>query len=104
MRTRDSPDSHRPKQSPQLCPERYRERVLAVVEDHELPLSLSELAAALADQTDPPKPLSTRGDADEDRVRLRLHHVDLPKLHNAGELEYDASRNVVAAQFEWESE
>ncbi|WP_232700441.1 DUF7344 domain-containing protein [Halobacterium wangiae] len=66
---------------------RRRELVLTTVENRELPLSLTELAEAVADQS---------ADSDADTLRVRLHHVHLPVLEERGALEYDPSRNVVS--------
>ena len=104
MRTRETTDTHRRAWSRQLRPERHRERVLAVLQARELPVSLSELADALLDQAEPPQPLATRSDVDAERLRVRLHHVDLPKLANSGKIEYDASNHVVTDPFQGESE
>lgn len=102
MRTRDNVDSRSLAWNGQLQSEHHCERVLTALENQTLPLSVSELADAIAGQADPSNPQSTRQDVDTDRVRIRLHHVDLPRLHDRGVLEYDASRNVVSDCFESE--
>lgn len=67
-----------------------RRRVLAYFEGRaENTASLDDLVghvAAVRDGADPPAP---------DRVRTRLHHVDLPKLQAVGLLDYDAAAGVV---------
>lgn len=37
-------------------------------------------------------------ESDEERVRIRLHHVDLPKLDEAGFIEYDPRSKAVRYQ------
>lgn len=57
------------------------------------PVSLAELASELTDAT---RSASAPGD-DEDRLRLMLHHVHLPRLSDVGLVDYDtAARTVVA--------
>ena len=99
MRTRENVDSGSFARNGQFHSEHRRERILTVLENQTLPLSLSELADAVADRADPSDPQTTRGDIDADCVRIRLHHVDLPRLHDQGVLEYDATRNVVSDYF-----
>lgn len=48
--------------------------------------TLDDLADFLHDQTRPRK--------DETRIRTRLHHATLPRLADAGALEYDAQNNT----------
>lgn len=72
-----------------------REQTLEVIRSRPRPLSLSELAEVIADRepsewTSPPENLE-----DETRVRIRLHHVDLPMLQDEGAIEYDPSRRLV---------
>ena len=100
MRTMENTDCRGPGWSRQLRPQIHREQVLAVVQNQELPLSLSELADAVTERAEPPRPLPTQRGVDADRVRVRLHHVDLPKLRERGAIEYDASRNVVSEPIE----
>lgn len=99
MRTRENVDSRRFVRNGQFHSEQRRDRILTVLENQTLPLSISELADAVADRPDPSKPQSTRHDVDADHVQIRLHHVDLPRLHERGVLEYDASQNVVSDCF-----
>lgn len=99
MRTRDNVDSRSFTWNGQRQSEHHCERVLDTLENQTLPLSVSELADAIAGQADPSNPESTRQDVDTERVRIRLHHVDLPRLHDRDVLEYDASRNVVSDCF-----
>lgn len=67
-----------------------RQSILTIVADRELPLTLSELADAVVEQAEPP------AQPDTERVRTRLHHVDFPKLHERGMVEYNPSQNVVS--------
>ena len=90
MRTKEGSESSSFAMGGQIQSARRRERILTILADRELPLSVSELADAVVEQTES----SARRDAE--RVRIRLHHVDLPKLHERGMVEYDASQNVVS--------
>lgn len=71
-----------------LLADEHRRAVLAVVNDLEADLSLVELATRLErlDEYDTkPKP----------SLLIELHHVHLPKLADAGIIEYDAATNTV---------
>ena len=50
---------------------------------------LEELAEFVAARRDDP------GDSDPDRVAIRLHHSSLPKLADAGIVDYDARSHTV---------
>lgn len=94
MRTRSITEPSGDAWSRELRPERHRERVLTVLDDRELPVSLSDLADAVLEHAGPMSPLATQEDAES--VRVRLHHVDLPKLADSGAIEYDQENNVVS--------
>lgn len=102
MRTRAITEPRDDAWSRELRPERHRERVLTVLENRELPVSLTELADAVLDHAGPMSPLATQGNAET--VRVRLHHVDLPKLADRGAIEYDAANNVVSDAFQQDTE
>ena len=104
MRTRENIDTCSFAWNGQLRSKHHCERALDALENETLPLSVAELADAVADLADPSEPQTTRGDVDPDLVRIRLHHVDLPRLDDQGVLEYDASRNVVSDCFESEGD
>jgi len=88
METKDTAESTRLGSKRELCLERRRERILAVVEDGDLPLSVSDLTDLVTDQ-------SWGSDDDPAKLRVRLHHVHLPKLDELGVLQYDESQNAV---------
>lgn len=58
-----------------------RRAVLATLDDRAASVDLDDLAAQVATQ---------EGDeADTDQIKITLHHVHLPKLADAGVIEYD---------------
>ena len=68
-----------------LSAERRRE-LLDVFDGRSGPLALDSLAAEIATRDDE---LDAADDAVLTRVASSLHHVHLPKLHDAGVVEYD---------------
>ena len=88
-----------------LLRDRRRRYALAALADREPPVSLSELAAAVAtrEASDADRPSDdTAGAARDatttvaaDDVAQALHHVHLPKLADAGVVDYDAAENTV---------
>lgn len=66
-----------------------RERALEVIRDSADAMSVSELAGAVLEQG------AGHGRADRRRVEVYLHHVDLPKLREQGEIEYYPSLGLV---------
>lgn len=67
-----------------------RQRVLASLEARTDPVDLDDLAVELAASTD--RPLA---EGVIERIAIELHHVHLPKLADAGLVDYDAQRKVV---------
>lgn len=63
-----------------------RRHVLAIVAGREEPIALEDLAALVAER---------EGGVDATDLATTLHHVHLPKMVNAGVLEYDPSANHV---------
>lgn len=92
---RDPADSIGPAGGPLLD-----ERTAAVLDrlrNRTGPIALSELAADVADHVWYAGGRSENGDATAvHRVRIRLHHVDLPALNEAGYLDYDEAERIVA--------
>lgn len=92
---RDPADSNAPSDGPSLD-----ERTVAVLDrlrNRTEPISLADLAADVADHGPHPRGGSEVGAApDIHRVRIRLHHVELPGLDEAGFLDYDAGERLVA--------
>jgi hypothetical protein len=104
MRTRETTDASGSAWRKAIRPERHRERILTIVRNRDLPLSLADLAELVVDQAGPSTPRSTRREEDVERARICLHHVDLPKLRDRGAIEYDPSNQVVSDAFEHDSE
>ena len=73
----------------------YRRRVLLdVVVDRSMPVGLETLAAAVGEAE------SGAGELERetvDRIAITLHHNHLPRLADAGVLDYDPASNHVAA-------
>lgn len=78
-----------------LLADEHRRHVLYLLREHES-ISLDDLADILAGW------LAVRNDdagatsQDRDRVHVRLYHVDLPKLRDAGFVTFDASTGDVS--------
>lgn len=67
-----------------------RARVVRTLADApERTLDFDRLVDRVAHRTDGDDPL------ERDRIAIRLHHVDLPKLSDAGVLDYDADDGTV---------
>jgi DNA-binding transcriptional ArsR family regulator len=77
--------------------DRRRRRALSVLLGRPGPVALDDLAEEVAarEAGDPP---ADTGSEEEFRVRTALHHVHLPKLDDAGLVEYCTERNVVETE------
>ncbi|SFR66829.1 hypothetical protein SAMN04487947_3355 [Halogeometricum rufum] len=70
-----------------------RRLTLDVVTNRSTSVSLDAVARVVADrETDADVP----DDETVERVAISLHHVHLPKLHDAGVVEYDTETNQIA--------
>lgn len=67
-----------------------RRAVLAVLADHASPMTLGDIAAEMAATG-----ADASADADYRDLEVVLHHNHLPRLAEAGLVEYDASANSV---------
>lgn len=76
-------------------PARHRELILDVVRTYGRPLSLSTLEAAIIAGSSRPNDAIGNGGLEDENLKLRLHHVHLPKLNQSGAIDYDVSRRVV---------
>lgn len=85
--------------------DRNRRHVLTSLLDHGQEIALSDLAEDIAarptgpSRTEvPPRASETRTEVPEDRfheLTASLHHVHIPKLADAGVVEYDPERGIV---------
>lgn len=94
MQTQDGWDGHGSKSSVSAVGAERRDRILDVVRETPTPIALSDVARALV-YRESPKLFTTEYDAQVSRIKIRLHHVVLPKLADRGEIDYDASRHLV---------
>ena len=71
-----------------------RRAILEVVEDRSMPVDLDTLARAVGVAE-----IGVDGLTEEtvDRIAITLHHDHLPRLDDAGVLDYDAASNAVVA-------
>ena len=69
---------------------RRRRIVLSVLAERELPIDIGTLGQAVAEHERP-----APNDRAVHHVRMSLHHAHLPKLADAGLVEYDWERGVV---------
>ncbi|WP_247730290.1 DUF7344 domain-containing protein [Halovivax limisalsi] len=76
----------------ELLASRRRRQVIAVLETAPRTVDLADVAAAIAAMDGP----DGGPDADPDRIAIELHHVHLPKLADAGVIEYDPTARLVA--------
>lgn len=92
----ESADSGTPSLNVQLelLSDSERRRVIAILSDSELPLTLRDIATELVTHG---YDTSLVGVPSEDvqNAFARLHHVHLPKLAAAGVLDYDADRQRI---------
>lgn len=96
MIPKDGGRNHGPERSEESRPARRRRRVLEAIRDSARPLRLEELARAVVGRETPRGTLPEGDDGETERVRILLHHVDLPKLQTRGAIEYDPSRRLVS--------
>ncbi len=71
-----------------------RRLVVSVLDQDSQPVTLSDLAKRVAARTDE-TPTAGGTDAAVERIRTSLHHVHLPKLVEAGIVDYDIEQQLV---------
>jgi hypothetical protein len=76
-------------------PSERRDQTLTAIREHVAPVSLDELVETLTDGESTHQDTNADPAADPRTVRLHLHHVDLPRLHHLGVIEYDHAHNIV---------
>jgi hypothetical protein len=69
---------------------RCRRRILAYLRQDDGPTPVDDVVSALS------APTRTDAGRDEEPFRLRLHHVELPKLDEAGLVDWDRGAGTVA--------
>ncbi|QLG61526.1 DUF7344 domain-containing protein [Halorarum salinum] len=75
--------------------DRRRRDVLDLLRTHGGPMSLADLADEIAVREDE-TPITEVTPGDATRVYMSLYHTHVPKLADAGFLEYDRARDAVA--------
>ncbi len=78
----------------ELCGDRYRRLILAVLASESRPLSLDDLTETIVEYNHRAS-ISEIAPDEMDRIRLTLHHQHLPKLEQRGVLAYDFERKLV---------
>lgn len=76
--------------------DRRRRYALAVLHEHDAPLALADLADEVATGWDGRR-FADGSTGDVEQVYASLYHMHIPKLVEAGLVEYDASQDTVAA-------
>ena len=77
----------------ELCQNTQRRIVLATLLERQQPATVADLTRAIASHEHDGQ--TAVSDETLSRIRIALHHVHLPKVAEAGIVEYDAERGVV---------
>lgn len=77
-----------------LCRDKHRRITLAVLADQQQSLSLTDLTKAIVKHNHD-TPLTEVSDETVTRIRITLYHIHIPKLVEAGLVEYDSQRQLV---------
>jgi len=77
-----------------VCEHKHRRIVLAALADEQESVSITDLTDAIVEHNHHTSP-SEAADETITRIRAGLHHVHLPRLAEAGFLEYNPERQVV---------
>ncbi|RKD97204.1 DUF7344 domain-containing protein [Halopiger aswanensis] len=85
----------REEQALRLIADRQNRAILTVLNDAAQPLTVAELVDRLV-TAETERCDSVETEADRRRIRISLHHNRLPKLEEAGLVEYDRAANVVS--------
>ena len=78
----------------ELCRDRYRRQILAVLASESRPLSLDDLTETIFEYDRQASSTEIAPDA-IDRIRLSLHHKHLPRLEQYGVVAYDLEQHLV---------
>lgn len=78
----------------ELCSDRHRRIVLAILAGEQRSLTLDDLAKTIVKHTDETPLREVPGETIAE-VKTALHHVHLPKIEAAELVEFDADRGVV---------
>ena len=77
-----------------ICEHKYRRVVLAVLEDQHQSVPINDLTNAIVEHNHH-MPLAEASSETVTEIQTALHHIHLPKLAEAGLIEYDSERQVV---------
>lgn len=85
----------------ELCRDRQRRIVLAVLADQRRSLTVNDLAKTVVKHNHH-VPLSEITEAEATRIHLSLHHVHIPKLEACSLVEYDLDRQLIEPTAEFD--
>lgn len=84
-----TPPSDRPVELVDLLAHPTRRDIVQALHDHDRPMSLEDLAAAVGGHRNPEQVPS------DDSTQVSLHHVHLPRLDDAGLIDYETDRRRI---------
>ncbi|KDS90139.1 hypothetical protein FK85_21410 [Halorubrum saccharovorum] len=77
-----------------VCNHKHRRIVLATLANREQPIPIKDLTNAIIEHNHHTPPTEADNET-VTQVRINLHHVHLPKLAEAGFIQYDPERKAV---------
>lgn len=84
-----------------LCSDKHRRIVLAVLAEQQRPLTLNDLAKTIVKHNHH-VPLTEASGETITRIKTSLYHCHVPKFAEAGLIEFDAERKLVEPNAEFE--
>lgn len=84
-----------------LCRDKHRRIVIAVLAEQQRPLTLNDLAKTILKHNHH-VPLTEASGQTITRIKTSLYHCHVPKLVEAGLIEFDAERKLVEPNAEFE--
>ena len=84
-----------------LCEDKHRRFVLTVLAEQQRSLTMDDLTKMAVKRNRHTRPTAVSGEI-VTRVKTGLHHVHIPKLEEAGLIEYDSERQLVEPTAEFD--